>query len=153
MKNCKLNCAKITNEIILYARNCCRGFAERDVNGKSLWLSMFVRSSIPKLSDTQIWGNYVRENVRSGRRSWSCTYCKCNPNSPPDHTVDDPNHRFKKTKKRSKFAACPDFESGVTFKNKTIVDWREKKQVLHLLCSGDRRKRTTSPQARFQCYF
>ena len=127
IKDCKLDCAKITNEIIGYARSCCQRFAERDVNGRNLWLSLFVRSLNTKLSDAQIWCNYHKLHVQPGRQSWSCTYCKCNPNSPPDHTIADVNHRFKQTpKKRSKYAECPDYVAGVTFKKKVIDECRSK---------------------------
>ena len=128
LRNCKLSCSIVDNDVIQYARDRCEKHARRGISDKRAWLSLFVRALPAKISDTHIWNNYVKRNVRDGRQHWSCSYCKCNPHSSPDFTIVDLTHRFKQTKKRadSKYNACPYFEAGVSFREKTIADLRAK---------------------------
>ena len=95
LKTCKLDCKKLNNDAIAYARSNFESFAKRGINDKIVWLNSFVRPVATKMSDGKIWSNYVREHVREGRQSWACSYCKCNPNSPAEHTIDDVLSRGK----------------------------------------------------------
>ena len=120
---------KISQEVIVYARSSLEAFAKRGFKEKMAWLNLFVRSTSIKISDGKIWANYVRMNVREGRESWSCSYCKCNPNSSADHTIDDETHRFKpKTKhaKYAKYAVCPEFVAGDAFRKQIVGELRAK---------------------------
>ena len=126
-KRCKLDCAKLTLDSVAYARKKFYNFAKIGINQQQNWLSFYVRPIARKSSDLQIWSNYVKSNVKPGRKTWSCVYCKCNPDSPADFEITDVKHVFKRVKKRvdSKYAACPYYDAGFEFMHRTIMAVRQ----------------------------
>ena len=126
LPKCELDCEKLNHDAVLYSRNQLQKFVERGVNEKISWLSLLVRPVTIRIPDSLIWNNFVKKNVQDGRASWSCTFCKCNPNEPSAAAIADPKHKFKGVKKRkdSKYAACPDFSIGVMYKKRIVHEVR-----------------------------
>ena len=83
---------------MLHGHNQFKFFAQRGTNEKFFWLSAFVRPVVKKSPDTQVWANFVRKNVRDGRETWSCSFCKCNPNDPSAAARADPKHNLNQQK-------------------------------------------------------
>ena len=122
VKDCDLDCAKITHDVLVHARNKFHTVAKRGVNERRNWLALYIRPKTVRLRDSNIWANYSRRNVKDGRQNWKCSYCKCTPNAPSAAARADTTHRFKKPERRprSKFASCPDYETGSAFRQKII---------------------------------
>ena len=117
---CLLDCSKITTEIIDTARSMFQSIACRGVNEQNNWLKLYVgKLNVKKSPVRAIWGNHVRKHTLSGRKHWSCAFCKCNPNVAND---TDPAHRFKPTRQlTSKYTSCPNYDGGVVYNYKPMV--------------------------------
>ena len=125
--NCSLDCAKLTDDIVSHARNQFIKASKRGINAGKSWLNLYIRPVNKKQTDANIWSNHVRSHTQPGREHWKCTYCKCNPDPPPPASIADTNHKFKaKTRRDSKFAACPVYSSGILFKKSVVADTRSK---------------------------
>ena len=126
---CELQCAELTPAIVDNARNLFQSSAKRGVDAQFDWFAMYIRPrTAKKVTDSNIWSNYVQRHVRPGRKNWSCTFCKCNPDPVPQECSEDKTHKFKSPPKRprgSRFASCPDFEAGAAFRERVIWDVRQ----------------------------
>ena len=124
VKKCNLDCSKVTQSVMKHARALYQSVATRGINEQRNWIALHVRPVANSLSDNAIWGNFVRNNVLPGREHWKCGYCKISEDV--DEATADPSHRLKQSKKRSKFAACPEFSNGMQCRQAVLNDVRSK---------------------------
>ena len=124
--DCKYDCKRLTEEIVVFARAEYRKASLRGVNERQKFLNAYARPSPKTVSPRRIWSHHVRDNVKPGRENWRCTFCKCNPGVVPASSIADTMHMFKKTKRRSsRFGACPDYDAGIEFKRQIIAKANE----------------------------
>ena len=139
VKNCSLDCKKLTTEIVQHARSCLREAAIRGPNDVSALLRVYARNSPKVNTPKRIWSHYVRDKVQTGREHFKCGFCKVNPEELSAQARADPTHMFKKTsRKNSKYAACPDYDAGVAFKKQVLAtDALEKKRMCYFVPDKD----------------
>lgn len=93
--DCKLDCKKLTIQIVQHARDAYREASLRGIDERQNFLNSYARPSPTLGSPHRLWGRFTKNNVQPGRNHWRCTFCKCNPGVVPAEASADTTHMFK----------------------------------------------------------